>query len=115
MAKIAVAPTSVLKRSVKVYDEEGTLLRTDTPDATYLWAVTIGGKTKEVNADFPLPCIFSLDEDQGEEVGTITKLGLPNREVRYGPAPVYAKQRDEWVKVRAIDSTVVAVSKVVSK
>ena len=89
--------TQVSKRSVKVYSEDGDLLRTDTPDSTYKWLVKYGEKTFEVNADIALPCIKVDGEDMGDVVAQITKVGLPDGAVKYGPASVHQAQLDAWV------------------
>ena len=92
--------TKMLTRSVKVFDEEGTLLRTDTPDSTYFWRLTVGTRVTLVNADLALPCLKVPESDDPVEiVGTIEKVGLPNKEVKYGPAPITAAQYAAWSKV----------------
>jgi hypothetical protein len=100
MAKASLrSSVQTLKRSVSVFDEEGALVRTDTPDATYLWKVSYNGTDYQINADIPLPCIPAVDpENLGEQVGTITKIGIPRGEVRYGPAPIFEGHVTAWVQ-----------------
>jgi hypothetical protein len=72
--------------------------RRNNSDSTYLWRVECGGKTYDINADLHLPCIPAVDPDnQGEVVATITKIGLPDGEVKYGPADVYEGQVQAWI------------------
>ena len=107
MAKIKAAPSiaapSILKRAVKVFDEDGTLLRTDKVDATYFWKIEYNGKTYEICGDFHLPCLPAVDsEDMGPKIATITKIGLPHREIRYGPADIYQGQVQAWITANAL-------------
>ncbi len=84
-------PASVLTRSVPVLDEEGKIVSTDTPEATYCWEFTDAAGTRMyINADEdPFP---ELPEDDGPVVGTLAKVDPRDGKYKWGgpesPYPV---------------------------
>lgn len=103
MAKASLKSSlNVLKRTVTLYDADGVATGTQQVDAGYKWVVVYGGQTYQINADFHLPCIPAVDpENLGAKVATISKVGLPNGELRYGPADVYEGQVAAWIAALA--------------
>jgi hypothetical protein len=98
MAKSSLRSSlQTVRRSVKRYDEDGTLIGTDTPDASYKWVVQYGSNVYEINADIHLPCISVDQENLGAKVATLMKIGLPNGELKYGPMDVYEGHIQAWI------------------
>ena len=95
---ISTVPFRVLKRSTRVYNEDGVVLRTDRPDSKRCWVVRKDGVRTFVNGDYALPCITDPSKDQGKVVATLVKIDPRTKDIIYGPAPVRAKQYAKWVR-----------------
>ncbi|KKN51283.1 hypothetical protein LCGC14_0624440 [marine sediment metagenome] len=90
-------PASVLTRSVPVLDEEGKIVSTDTPEATYCWEfIDAAGTRMYVNADDMLdPSMLSPGE--GQIVGTLAKVDPRDGAYKYaGPESPYPI-RETWM------------------
>ena len=90
-------PASVLTRAVPVLDEDGKIVSTDTPEATYCWEfIDAAGTRMYVNADDMLDP-STLDPGEGQVVGTLAKVDPRDGAYKYGgpisPYPV----RETWM------------------
>ncbi len=90
-------PLTVLKRAVITLDEEGKIVGTETPDATYCWEfIDPAGARMYISAD-EMIAEGILDPGEGPVIGTLAKVDPQDGKYKWaGPESPYPV-RGTWM------------------